>query len=272
MRRTLLSGIFAAAVIAASPAAAQEASSQEASGPEALAQESAATRSAIICRPVKAVVKFLKKIEDIAPESRSIVDTVMSVQIKALDGKDMPKRIYVSVGDQETPLTLDPAGYIEGFSRLSGMPEETQFCIEDPARAGTPLSSPGLNVHMSSSTQYLAADGRHDIATLLLGGKHGKTHYKKTMGGGIKNAFIPRIDHVLVSPVGGKALPEVSVLRGDVAVDVAIEEVGYGPARFHVISLKDMKKAGAESLRITGGYTLKPVPSVKKLRKFGLID
>lgn len=239
---------------------------------EAVGEPPEAVREAVICRPVKPIVKHLRKITDIPAENRTLVDTVISLQLKALDGGDMPERLFVKTSDQEKTLTLDEAGYVEDFMSLSAQGEDAVFCIQDPARAGTSRSKPGLNINMSTVTKYISASGRHSLEDLLIGAQQGKTHYKKTFGGGVKNAFIPSIDHVLVSPLGGMELPKISVVGENGPVDIKIEETSYGAKRFHVMSVKEMKKAGAQALLITGGYELKPVPSVKKLRKFGMID
>jgi hypothetical protein len=251
---TLFAGILAAA-----PIQAQE-------------SDAKALREAVTCRPVKAIARFLKKIDEIPAKDRSLVDTFISLQVKALDGGDLPQRLYVKTNDQEKTLLLDEAGFVKDFAKLSSKSEESFFCIEDPSRAGRVISEPGLNVHMSTVTKYKSASGTHDIETLLAGMEQGKAHYKKTFGGGVKNAFIPSIDHVLVSPIGGQPLPKVSVLGASGPVDVDIEQVSYGPKVFFVLSVKEMRKAGAQSLLVDGGYELKPVPSVKKLRKFGMID
>lgn len=238
----------------------------------AYAADAAELREAVSCKPVEDIVKFMKKIDDIPKDKSTVVVTKAGAQIEAADGGDMPLRVFSKVGDQETPLEVDSEGVLVNFSRLMAMPEETQMCIEDPARAGTPRDEPGLDFRLSVETVYRELTGRHSLEQLRLGSKEGKKHYKVLYGGGIKNAFIPDIDHVLVAPVEGQPLSKVSVEKDGASIDVEIEELGPEKDRAYVISVKDMKKAEADFLIIEGLYKLTPVPSVKKLRSFGLID
>ena len=238
----------------------------------AYAADTAELREAVTCKPVENIVKFMQKIDDIPKDDSTVIITKVGAQIKAADGGEMPLRVYSKVGDQETPLLIDPAGTIENFDRLMAMPEETQMCIEDPARAGTPSDEPGLTFSLSTDTEYSETTGRHSLEQLRLGSKEGKTHYKTVYGGGIRNAFIPDINHVLIAPVEGQPLPKIFVEKDGAPIDVKIEEVGYELDRFHVVSVKDMRKAEADFLVVEGPYTLQPVPSVKKLRSFGMID
>lgn len=227
-------------------------------------------REQINCFPAKNIRALFENLQALPPESRTIVDTELSIQVAVLDGGVLPQRAFARDGEVELDMGLREDGEIMHMARLVELSEAVEFCGDDPSRVGQPADGDTMQMGLTTKLRFLKQDGTHSLADMEQGAKDGRDHYKALFGGGLKNMFIPKLTHMMVVYDEPMAKPDISVLKGEeVLSDVTIEGLSE---KAYLVALKDMKKTGADSLTVAGGgYSLTPVPNAKKLKSLGIV-
>jgi len=224
-------------------------------------------RERITCFPAKGLVKMMSKINDLPEDRLDTVKTLISAGFDVPDGEALPDRLFVRDGDQERDFTLLGDGSVPDFTTLKTASKTSELCSDDPSRAGLPRTEDGIRFNLSPDIMFLNQSGSHDIAELRDGVKDGKSHFKKLFGGGVVSLLIPKATHVMVEYSDDDVSPDIQALKaGQIVSGLDIEAFNGG----HVIALKELEKLEIDVLEIRGGgYKLKPVPSVKKMKSLG---
>lgn len=220
------------------------------------------------CFPAENIVKFISRFDGLKDSQRDSVDSNFNPSVEILDDGALPDRLYFKSGTVEETVLMEEDGQLPTFiSRAKTADEETEICIQDKSRAGTPVDSPGAGLSMSFNIRYINRDGSYDMAELADGLKDGKSFYKKMVGGPAA-LLVPNMTHLVVSYEDEQVTPQIEAFNGDVRIDGLVTEPFDGA---YVVTFKDLKKLGATHLKISGGdHFISPAPSIKTMKKFGI--
>lgn len=219
------------------------------------------------CFAAEGIVNFMKRFDGLDESRTDTLHAVFNANIDIRDEGGFPDRLYIKSGDQETNMTFDDEGLIEGFElEIRAAQEGAEICIQDKARAGTPVDQAGAVFSLPLSIRMKNTSGSYYMVELDDGLKDGKSFYKKMVGGAYA-LLVPKMTHLVVAYDEENAPLNLSVFNGDAPVTAPEAEPFNGA---HVIRFKDLKKLGATRIEITGGaHRISPAPSVKTMKKFG---
>lgn len=219
------------------------------------------------CFPAEGIIGFMTRFDGLDETKTDTLHAVFAANINIEDEGGFPDRIYIKSGDQETDMPLDDEGLIQGFTPIiKAAPEGTEICIDDKARAGTPVDQPGATFSLPLSIRMKNESGTYDMAELKDALKDGKSFYKKMVGGAMA-LLVPKMTHLIVTYEEKETPLNLAVFNGDELIESPVAEVFNGG---HVIRYKDLKKAGATRVEISGGeHRILPAPSIKTMEKFG---
>lgn len=220
------------------------------------------------CFAASNITGFVKRFDDLDASKRDSVDASIRPAIIINDEGDYPDRLYVQHGEQQDDVAIEGEGRMPTLiPLLKTAHEESEICLEDKARAGTPVSEPGASFNMSFSIRHINTSGTYAMAELEDGLKDGKSFYKKMVGGAMA-LLVPKMTHVVVAYEDDEANPQIDAYKGEERLGEFNIELFDGG---HVIRLKDLKKLGATHLKVSGGeHFVSPAPSIKTMKRFGL--
>jgi len=219
------------------------------------------------CFQAEGLINFIKRFDDLDESRTDTLHAVFEAKIEIRDEGEFPDSLYIKSGDQKTNMVLDDEGLIDGFeTAIMAAEPESEICIQDKARAGTPVNQAGAVFNMPLSIRMKNTSGRYDMAELQDGLKDGKAFYKKMVGGAYA-LLVPKMTHLIVAYNEDDVPLNLSVFNNDAPIATPEAEPFNGA---HVIRFKDLKKLGATHIEITGGpHRISPAPSVKTMKKFG---
>lgn len=244
-----------------------------ASGGQAVADDAEAAvelRDAIRCFPVKSIVNYMTRFDGLDDSRTDTLQANFKARMVIRDEGAYPDRVFLKSGDAETALVIAEDGRLQDFPPLAkAAPKDTEICVEDKARAGTPVDQPGASFSLPLSIELQNKSGTYKMAELVDGLKDGKAFYKKMVGGPLA-MLVPKMTHLVISYDEDNVPLDIAVFKGDQLIDTPAVEAFSGA---HVIRLKDLKNAGASHIKISGGaHNISPAPSIKTMKKFGFGD
>ncbi len=219
------------------------------------------------CFSSTGIVNFMKRFDGLDEDKTDTIHAVFAANISVTDDGVLPDKVYIKSDTQETNLAFDEDGLIQDFEpSIKAAQEGSEICIQDTARAGTPVEQGRAVFNLPLSVRFKNMSGRYDIAELQDGLKDGKSFYKKMVGGAAA-LLVPKMTHMVISYDEEDALLNLAVFKGNEQIGTPEVEPFSGS---HVIRFKDLKKAGATHIEISGGdHRLSPTPSVKIMEKYG---
>jgi len=231
------------------------------------AEEAVELREETRCFPVEGIATFMKRFDGLDETRTDTLEAVFEAAVEVRDEGAMPDRLYLKSGDEETNLILNDDGMVQDFTALAkAAPEDTEMCLQDKARAGTPVDQPGAVFSLPVSIRLQNQSGAYDMAELQDGLKDGKAFYKKMVGGPAA-LLVPKMTHLVIAYDEDDIPLDVAVFNGNEIIETPETEAFNGG---YVIRFKDLKKAGATMIKVSGGaHTINPAPSVKTMKKFG---
>ena len=231
-------------------------------------EEAVELREETTCFSVEGIADFMKRFDKLDESRTDTIHAIFQANLDVRDDGGFPDRFYLKSGDEENNLSFDDEGNIQEFTSLvKAAPEGTEICMQDKARAGTPVDQPGAVFNLPVSIRMKNQSGTYDIAELQDGLKDGKSFYKKMVGGAVA-LLVPKMTHLVVAYEDEATPLEFTVFNGDEPIAAPEAEAFNGG---HVIRFKDLKKAGVTTLKVSGGaHHISPAPSVKTMKKFGI--
>lgn len=219
------------------------------------------------CFPAKGIREFMGRFDDIEPSKRDNVDAFFRANFTIEDGGGYPDRFYIKQDAGEVDIAIDEEGLVPDFREtVKASSEGAELCVQDKARAGTPVDQDGGQFSLPLSVRFINTSGTYDLDELKDGLKDGKSFYKKMVGGPMA-ILVPKMTHMVVSYDDETTAPQISAFKDDVPIEGLESELFNGS---HVVRFKDLTAMGATHLKVTGGeHTLSPVPSIKTMKKFG---
>ena len=223
----------------------------------AFASEASDKAAGIACIEAGDFVKILGKLDKLKPKQIDTVGMSPIMQLKAIDGGALPSRVYHRYNGAETPFHLDADGYVTDFTNIKTMHKKGDMCMEDKTRIGADDDEDRLSLNIDMDLSFHNTSGVYTMAELKDGLKDGRAHIKKIVPGPV-SLIIPKFTHLSIETAD------------DVSVDIAAYKEGAALSGLTVLNLegtqivsyKQLKTLGADSLRITGGaYTMGPMPS-----------
>ncbi|MEP6343946.1 MAG: hypothetical protein ABJ275_11595 [Maricaulaceae bacterium] len=225
-------------------------------------------REEIRCFPAKGIRDFMGRFDSLEASQRDTIDVFFEPKFVIRDEGTYPDRYYLKQDGAEIDLPINEEGEVPDFvETVKNSAETSEICLQDKARAGTPVDQAGVSFSFPTSIRHIKADGTYDLATLKDGLKDGKSFYKKMVGGAMA-LLVPKMTHIVVSYDDETTAPQILAFKDDVALEGLESEFFDGA---HVVRFKDLKKMGATHLKITGGdHSVAPAPSIKTMKKFGI--
>lgn len=219
------------------------------------------------CFAAKGIRDFMKRFDGLDDTKTDTLKAVFAANIDIRDEGSFPDRVYIKSGDDETNMPLDGEGVIQDFTQtVKTSPAEAELCIQDKARAGTPVNEPGAVLSLPLSVRMKNQSGRYDMAELQDGLKDGKSFYKKMVGGPAA-LLVPKMTHLVIAYDEDDVPLNLAVFKGDEPIDAPKVEPFNGA---HVIRFKDLKKLDVTRIEISGGsHRISPAPSIETMKKFG---
>lgn len=220
------------------------------------------------CFPAKGIRDFVGRFDSLEASKRDTIDVFFEPEIVIKDEGTYPDRYFLKQDDAEIDLPINEEGEVPNFVEVVKNSAETaEICVQDKARAGTPVDQTGFNFSLPMSIRHIKADGTYDLATLEDGLKDGKSFYKKMVGGAMA-LLVPKMTHILIIYEEDTTSPQIQALNGEAELEGLKSELFQGA---YVVKYKDLKKMGATHLQISGGeHSVAPVPSIKTMKKFGI--
>ena len=206
--------------------------------------------------------KLLAKTSGVEAQYREVVNADIAMGITMENDAPFPERFTFREGDVDTDLPILSDGSIPAANDIAGK-GDGEFCIIDPRIADEANNTVGASVDVDADVLFLNTSGTHSLSELTIGLKDGKRFYKKLYGA---MASLIKISHVMIDYEEDGVAPQISALKdGEIFGGLQTEEF-YGA---YLVSIKALKKMGADGLSIRGGaYTLSPVPNKKTLEKY----
>lgn len=228
------------------------------------------------CKPVKSIIKRMRKLEGMDAD---IVDTVTTSSVMSIKTKDegpLPDAVFFRNKGVKTAFTIADDGKITDFKKIAFFDKKGEFCIQDKRYFGkTKEQTKGIfSVSLSLDVAFKDAKGLHTLDKIRDGLKDGKSHYKKMFPTPLK-LMIPKMTHIGVAYKDNengreRKDPEIFAVLDD--MNLSGLQMEYFSAMY-IIAVEDLQTLGADSLKITGGdYTLYPLPGIEKMKKFGFVD
>lgn len=204
--------------------------------------------------------KLLAKTSGIAAQYRDVVNADIAMGITMENDAPFPERFVFRSGGEDTNLPILEDGSIPSANDIADK-DDGEFCIIDPRIADE--SKVGASVDVDADVLFLNASGTHTLAELSKGTKDGKRFYKKLYGA---MASLIKVSHVMIDFEEDDSAAQISAMKDGAPIDGLQTEEFYGA---YLVSIKALKKMGADGLSIRGGaYTLSPVPNKKTLEKY----
>ena len=227
--------------------------------------ESSELRKQIDCIPIEGISDLMGKLDGLDSDQRDTVDGRFLASIAVNDDGVLPERFFMRTGDDETAFTIEDDGRISNFDTVNTATEISELCIDDPSRAGQPKSNDAYSFSMQFAVTFNEAAGEHSLASLKDGGKDGRAFYKKMVPGPLA-MMVPKFKYVTITYEDETTLPQIhAVKNGEIMEGLSVEPF----YEQHVVSIKELEKMGADSLRVVGGpYRISPSPSPEKMEKF----
>lgn len=223
------------------------------------------------CMEAKKIVKMIKKTDGMKPEKTDTVKTFATMKLSPKEGGKLPERVFYRHEGAETNFELDEEGEVVNFKDLGSLSKKGELCMHDPVWIGKNKEDVrgGLNLGISFDVSFINTSGTHSMTELIDGTQDGKSHYKKMFPGPMA-ILVPKMTHVAVGAEMDDEDESVRIVQaikdGTILDSLKIESF----SGMQVISIEDLQALGADSLTITGGaYSLTPVPSIEKMKKFG---
>ncbi|PHR91109.1 MAG: hypothetical protein COA69_13745 [Robiginitomaculum sp.] len=248
----------------------------------ALADEAQDFETGTQCLSAKKLVKALKKFDGMKPGRIDTVQTTANMRLKANEGDKLPARLFHRNKDVETDFMVAEDGKVVDFKKMGDLSKKGELCLQDSSLVKkTREETKGrFGLSIDFTVAFKNTSGTHSIAELIDGTGDGKSHYKKMFGGPM-SILVPKMTHIGITPkrddikrddTGNAEDAEIAPLTitalkdGAVLSGLNIGEMGA----MQVIGIKDLRDLGADTLLIAGNsYTMTPVPSVAKMKKFG---
>lgn len=220
------------------------------------------------CFTAKGIRDFMGRFDGLKATQLDTLVASFRPRFEIKDEGALPDRFYLKSEGQEKDFVLDDDGGVPGFSSaVKGSSDESELCIMDKARAGTPVDQAGVNFSLPMSIRHINVSGNYDMAELADGLKDGKSFYKKMVGGPMA-ILVPKMTHIVVSYDDDEVTPQIEAFNGDDRIDGLVTEPFDGG---HVVTFKDLKRLGATHLKVSGGeHSISPAPSIKTMKKFGI--
>jgi hypothetical protein len=231
------------------------------------AQAEERLRGKTVCFPADKVIKIVDELAEVEADRRDVVDVGLQPRFLRKDGGAWPTRFYLQQDD--TPI-LDiavekPSGATPSFLTDIRANQDADICIDDPTRADRPEFDEGLYFEMGLSPIFHNREGLHTLAEMEEGAKDGKKFYKKMIPGAFR-PFMPDTDYMAVKYVDTTTPPALLIRTPDRDIPIMPE----AHKDIWVVGLDEIEAVGGVALVVRGGaYDLRPVPSVKTMRKFG---
>jgi len=227
-------------------------------------------RGEMFCFPAKDVPKLISELASVKSKRRNIVDVRLMPRFIIKDGGVWPERFYLAKNSEiitDLPFSRQ-TGEVPSFISAVIARADTDICIDDPSRAERPKDDEGLYFEMGLSPLFNITSGQHEISELEEAARDGKVFYKKMLPD-VLSIFMPDTDYFAISMTDRQAMPTTSMLVD--GMEKALDVIAFKD--MWVFSLDDIEDMGANQVLIRGGaYDLKPVPSPKIMRKFGIGD
>jgi hypothetical protein len=239
------------------------------SGMTAFASDKDDLAAGIKCKPAKDLIKVITKMTSMKPDQTDTVAAFPKMKLIPQEGRAFPDRLFMRTNSRETALPIAEDGRVSGLEALSGLDENSDFCVEDKTLIGVPDGEKTMGLNMDFDISYKNKSGSHDIAELSDGLDDGRAHIKKLVPAPFR-MMIPKFDHVLIEYIdeSGESIdiaPQIVAIQGDAKVDgLVIERL----ENMHFIKIDQLQEIGANRLQIDGGpYKMDPSPSLEKIKK-----
>jgi hypothetical protein len=232
--------------------------------------EATKLRGETFCFPAKDVPKLVRKLSEVKPERRDVVDVQLAPRFIIKDEGIWPERFYLFEDDVEVadlPFSRE-TGAVPNFLEATSANPKSDICIEDPTRADRPEDDEGLYFEMGLSPFFKTSTGTHSFADLKKAAKDGKKFYK-TMLPGWAALLMPDADYFAIRMIDPSIIPKAfaQTVDGEAALTTEVVKDMW------IVSLDDLEALNASKLIVRGGdYNLQPVPSPKNLVRFGWGD
>lgn len=217
------------------------------------------------CLRIEGIGDMIAKFDRLKPEKRDTVGPELSLIFEVQEGEAMPERVELRDGDTVIPITFNDKNHNPGFiDQMRSVSNAASLCILDPARAERTHEDRGYLIDIKMAVQFKDTPGTHTLRQIEDGIKDGRAHFKKMAGA--MGFMVPKFNYIAVSGDDDAAPPRLwATAKG---VDLAEPEFKlYDGAR--IVSVKALKKMGADGVRIENGYyRMSPSPDVKTVAKF----
>ena len=235
---------------------------------DTLASEAKDMAAGIKCLPAKKIIKLVHNFDGLKPEKKDTVGVTPEMRLTLSEGGSLPERIYFREGTQEHKFNMDKDGVVTDFARIGTMSKKGELCMQGQQFIGKAEGASGINLSMDFNIRFKSTSGKHTVAELIDGTKDGKSHYKKMFPGPMA-LMVPKMTHV-----GITYLDDLETVKPNIYAEKSGNEIsGLLVEKFgsmFVVGIEDLQSLGADSLKIEGGeYELTPIPSIKKMKKFG---
>jgi len=234
----------------------------------AFASEVKDMAAGIKCLPANKIIKLASKFDSMKPEKKNTVSVTPEMQLTASEGTTLPERVYFRAGTSEHKFNMDKDGVVTDFARIGTMNKKGELCMQGQQFIGKAEGESGMNLSISFDIRFKNSSGSHSLAQLIDGAKDGKSYYKKMFPGPM-SIMVPKMTHVGITYLDNleTAKPNIYAAKaGNKIDDLLVEQL----SSMYVVSIKDLKNLGADTLKIDGGkYQLTPIPSIEKMKKLG---
>ena len=234
----------------------------------ATASEAEDMAAGIKCLPAKKIVKLLRKFDGLKPEKRDTVSAFPEMQLTSSEGGSLPERIYFREGTAEHKFNMNKDGVVTDFARIGTMNKKGELCMQGQQLIGKAKGASGIDLSMNFDIRFKNTSGSHTVAELIDGTKDGKSHYKKLFPAPM-SLMVPKMTHVGINYHNDSDTTQQKIYAakaGNELSGLLVEKFG----NLFVVGIEDLQSLGADSLKIEGGkYELTPIPSIKKMKKFG---
>lgn len=201
------------------------------------------------CTPAKDLIKMTKNFYGAGPDLTDVIAPRVVMGMVGLNGHSNPEFLLYRYEGEEKRLPVKD-GVVQDLEKTVTWSKDGEICRSKPSDADD--DTPTTQVSVSFMFPYKRQDGVFTMEEIKEGAKDGSKIMKGLAPGGLGFA-VPGLKALGITPAkDSETQPEFTFTRDVQAVDVDVTKSG----KTRLILLKDIKSAKADTLTISGGYTL----------------
>ncbi|WP_409433377.1 hypothetical protein ACJ3XI_02420 [Litorimonas sp. RW-G-Af-16] len=207
------------------------------------------------CTDAKDLVNMAQSIYGAKAELTDIIAPDAILQLKALNGNPAPTGMLYRFEGQTVELPLDENGVVQDLKQSMNFNKDGEICKLIDGVVPEDTGDDTVQANMNFSFAYKPQNGSYSVATLREGAKDGSKIMNSLAPGGL-GFVVPGLKSIIIRPADYDmdAMPTVTWTKDGEVIDGPVPSVYAKTQRFLI---KDIKRSKADSLKISGPYTLK---------------